>query len=164
MKNKILLYLFLFTALILIFQLVNSKKVFNDMNSKIVTYKKEIIILKDSISQLGTLLEDERYFNLIGNEDAMRYFNSIEIDNISGWVKDELYETNLLREKNDLIPYEGMNRTFLINKVKVLNHKWLTADFSDGMHWGEIFLGYKILPNSKVTFELKEHLLYPISD
>ena len=118
------------------------------MNSKIVTYKKEIIILKDSISRLGTLLEDERYFNLIGN----------------GWVKDELYETNLLKKKNDLIPYEGMNRTFLINKVKVLNYKWLIANFSDGMHWGEIFLGYKILPNSKVTFELKEHLLYPISD
>jgi len=61
----------------------------------------ENIILKDSISQLGTLLEDERYFNLMGNEDAMRYFNSFEIDDISGWVKDELYETNLLREKND---------------------------------------------------------------
>lgn len=58
MKNKILLYLFLFTVLILIFQLVNSKKVFNDMNTKIVTYKKENIILKDSISQLGTLLEE----------------------------------------------------------------------------------------------------------
>ena len=83
MKNKILLYLFLFTALILIFQLVNSKKVFNDMNSKIVSYKMENIILKDSISQLGTLLEDERYFNLMGNEDAMRYFNSFEIDYIS---------------------------------------------------------------------------------
>ena len=164
MKNKILLYLFLFTALILIFQLVNSKKVFNDMSLKIMTYKTENIILKDSISQLESILEDERYFNLIGNEDAMLYFNSFEIDDITGWVKDALYETNLLREKNDLIPYEGMDRTFLINKVKVLNHKWLIADFSDGTHWGEIFLGYKIIPGNKVTFELNEHLLYSISD
>ena len=164
MKNKILLYLFLFTALILIFQLVNSKKVFNDMSLKIMTYKTENIILKDSISQLESILEDERYFNLIGNEDAMLYFNSFEIDDITGWVKDALYETNLLREKNDLIPYEGMDRTFLINKVKVLNHKWLIADFSDGTHWGEIFLGYKIIPGNKVTFELNKHLLYSISD
>lgn len=164
MKNKILLYLFFFTALILIFQLVNSKKVFNDMSLKIMTYKTENIILKDSISQLESILEDERYFNLIGNEDAMLYFNSFEIDDITGWVKDALYETNLLREKNDLIPYEGMDRTFLINKVKVLNHKWLIADFSDGTHWGEIFLGYKIIPGNKVTFELNEHLLYSISD
>lgn len=164
MKNKILQYLLLFTALILIFQLVNSKKVFNDMSLKIMTYKTENIILKDSISQLESILEDERYFNLIGNEDAMLYFNDFEIDDITGWVKDALYETNLLREKNDLIPYEGMNRTFLINKVKVLNHKWLIADFSDGTHWGEIFLGYKIIPGNKVTFELNEHLLYSISD
>ena len=164
MKNKILQYLLLFTALILIFQLVNSKKVFNDMSLKIMTYKTENIILKDSISQLESILEDERYFNLIGNEDAMLYFNSFELDDITGWVKDALYETNLLREKNDLIPYEGMNRTFLINKVKVLNHKWLIADFSDGTHWGEIFLGYKIIPGNKVTFELNEHLLYSISD
>jgi hypothetical protein len=134
------------------------------MSLKIMTYKTENIILKDSISQLESTLEDERYFNLIGNEDAMLYFNDLKINDIDGWVKDALYETNLLREKNDLIPYEGMDRTFLINKVKVLNHKWLIADFSDGTHWGEIFLGYKIIPGNKVAFELNEHLLYSISD
>ena len=57
-----------------------------------------------------------------------------------------------------------MNRTYLINKIKVLNHKWVVADFSDGTYWGEIFLTYKIKKGGKVSFELKEHFLYPNPD
>jgi hypothetical protein len=57
-----------------------------------------------------------------------------------------------------------MDRTFLINKVKVLNHQWIVADFSDGTYWGEIFLTYQINKNGALKFELKEHFLYPNPD
>ena len=91
--------------------------------------------------------------------------NSLNIiQNISNHIKDKLYETNLLRKKNDLIPYAKMDRTFLINKVKVLNHRWVVADFSDGTYWGEIFLTYQIDKNGGLDFELKEHFIYPNPD
>ena len=164
MKKNIILYLFVFTALILIFQLVNSKKIFDDLQAKWSETKVRNENLKDSIFQLQDRIDEQNDFELEGNEYALRYFENLSIENISSYVKDQLYETNLLREKNDLIPYAAMDRTFLINKVKILNHRWIIADFSDGTHWGEIFLTYQIDKNGGLTFELKEHFLYPNLD
>ena len=164
MKKNIILYLFVFTALILIFQLVNSKKIFDDLQANWSETKVRNENLKDSIFQLQDRIDEQNDFELEGNEYALRYFENLSIENISSYVKDQLYETNLLREKNDLIPYAAMDRTFLINKVKILNHRWIIADFSDGTHWGEIFLTYQIDKNGGLTFELKEHFLYPNPD
>lgn len=164
MKKNIILYLFVFTALILIFQLVNSKKIFDDLQAKWSETKVRNENLKDSIFQLQDRIDEQNDFELEGNEYALRYFENSSIENISSYVKDQLYETNLLREKNDLIPYVAMDRTFLINKVKILNHRWIIADFSDGTHWGEIFLTYQIDKNGGLTFELKEHFLYSNPD
>jgi len=164
MKKHLILYLFVFTAVILIFQLINSKKVFDDLKGKWTNSKEHNEKLKDSIFRLQLRLEEQSDFNLEGNEYSLRYFENLSIENIASHVKDQLYETNLLREKNNLIPYAVMGRTFLINKVKVLNHKWIIADFSDGTHWGEIFLTYKIDKNNGLNFELREHFLYPNLD
>ena len=96
----------------------------------------------------------------MGNDYALEYFKNTNIDNIANQIKDQLYEKNLSKDKNDLIPYKTMNRNFLINKIKVLNHKWLIADFSDGTNWGELFVAFKIDQSGKINFELKEHFLY----
>jgi hypothetical protein len=53
---------------------------------------------------------------------------------------------------------------FLINKVKVLNHKWLVADFTDGTYWGEIFVTYQKLKNGSIRFTVQESFLYPLSE
>jgi hypothetical protein len=50
----------------------------------------------------------------------------------------------------------------LINKVRLLNHKWILADFSDGKYWGELFITYEILDKKELKFKLVESLLYPI--
>mgnify|MGYP001407964569 FL=1 len=164
MKKNIILYLFVFTALILIFQLVNSNRVFEDLEGKWIDIKARNEELKDTLIKLQMRLEEQNEFNLEGNEYALRYFENQSIQNIDSHVKDQLYETNLLRNKNDLIPYAAMGRTFLINKVKVLNHQWIIADFSDGTHWGEIFLTYQIDEKGGLNFELREHFLYPNPD
>ena len=164
MKKNIILYLFVFTALILVFQLVNSKKVFDDLQGKWSETKVRNEKLKDSVFRLQERIDEQNDFELEGNDYAMRYFENLGIQNIASHVKDHLYDTNLLREKNDLIPYAAMDRTFLINKVKVLNHQWIVADFSDGTNWGEIFLTYQINKNGALKFELKEHFLYPNPD
>ena len=164
MKKNITLYLFIFTALILIFQLVNSNKVLGDLQGKLTRSKSLNEMLKDSVFQLNERIDEQNDFSLEGNEYALRHFENLSIQNITGHVKDQLYETNLLREKNNLIPYAAMDRTFLINKVKVLNHKWIVADFSDGTYWGEIFLTYQINKSGVLNFELNEYFLYPNPD
>ena len=151
-------------SLILIFQFVNSKKLVEDLQEKLSYSSVRNKKLKDSIFQLKLHLDENNDFNLEGNEYALRYFEKLSINNIAMHVKDQLYETNLLRKKNSLIPYATMGRTFLINKVRVLNHQWVIADFSDGTHWGEIFLTYQIDKNVGLSFKLIEHFLYPNPD
>ena len=160
MKNKITIYLFVFTALVLIFQLVNSKKILDDQAERLVKLKADKESYEDSVLKLQSQLDEVNDFTLVGNDYALEYFKNTNIDNIANQIKDQLYEKNLLKDKNDLIPYKTMNRNFLINKIKVLNHKWLIADFSDGTNWGELFVAFKIDQSGKINFELKEHFLY----
>jgi hypothetical protein len=160
MKNKITIYLFVFTALVLIFQLVNSKKILDDQAERLVELKADKESYEDSVLKLQSQLDEVNDFTLVGNDYALEYFKNTNIDNIANQIKDQLYEKNLLKDKNDLIPYKTMNRNFLINKIKVLNHKWLIADFSDGTNWGELFVAFKIDQSGKINFELKEHFLY----
>ena len=119
MKKNIFIYLFVFTALILVFQLVNSNKILNRLEGKLSTISQFNKQLKDSIYNVQLQLDASTDFVLEGNEYALRYFEPLSMENIQGRVMDALYETNLLKEKNKLIPYAVMDRTFLINKVKV---------------------------------------------
>ena len=150
----------MFTALVLIFQLVNSKKILDDQAERLVKLKSDKESYEDSVLKLQSQLDEVNDFTLVGNDYALEYFKNTNIDNIANQIKDQLYEKNLLKDKNDLIPYKTMNRNFLINKIKVLNHKWLIADFSDGTNWGELFVTFEIDQSGKINFELKEHFLY----
>ena len=49
MKNKITIYLFVFTALVLIFQLVNSKKILDDQAERLVKLKEDKESYEDHI-------------------------------------------------------------------------------------------------------------------
>jgi hypothetical protein len=164
MKNKITIYLFVFTALVLIFQLVNSKKILDDQAKRLIKLKSDKESYEDSVLKLQSQLDEVNDFTLVGNDYALEYFKNTNIDNIVNQIKDQLYEKNLLKDKNDLIPYKTMNRNFLINKIRVLNHKWLITDFSDGTNWGELFVAFKIDQSGKINFELKEHFLYTTTE
>ena len=161
MKNKITLYLFVFTALVLIFQLVNSKKILDDQTERLINLKAENKFNVAELLKLQNRLDEVNDFSLEGNEYALSYFKNIDINDITNRIKDQLYKKNLLMDKDELIPYATMDRTFLINKVKVLNHKWLIANFSDGTLWGELLISFKVDKSSDISFELKEHFLYP---
>jgi hypothetical protein len=73
-------------------------------------------------------------------------------------------ETNETKGDNPLIPYEGMENDFKINKIKILNHKWILADFSDGKYWGELLIAYELKDDMGVDFTLMNHLLYTRSN
>lgn len=164
MKAKIILYLFIFTAVILMFQIFNSNKVLKFGEARL---RKEMALtekLKDSLEEMVHLLEDTTYFSLEGNPDALAYFDDSPIENVAQQVTDALYEYNIKKGGNDLIPYEGMEGTFLINKVMVVNQKWVLADFSDGRYWGELLLHYRLSADGSVTFTLKDHFLYNTID
>ena len=159
MKTKIFIYLFAFTALILVFQLVNS--------SKVVKYQAEIIAekvaridtLKVSLENISSKYDDDVYFSLDQNDEAKAFYPDNDPAEIIQWVKDKVYESNTAKGDNPLVLYSGDGRKFLINKIKVLNHKWVIADFSDGTDWGEILIEYSII-GEEVKLNVLDQLLY----
>lgn len=164
MKQRIFMYLFVFSVLLILFQYVNSKRVFEDMNDKIGDYKAQSQKYKDSILVLQNDILNVSHFNLDRNEDAISYFENdgYDISELIPFIKDQLYTLNEVKGEHPIIPYASSEgRRMLINTVKMLNHKWIIADFSDGEFWGEIFLTYEITEDKELKFNLVESFLYP---
>ncbi len=63
MKNKIFMYLFIFSVLLILFQYVNSKNVLDKYETDIRSYKENNAILKDSVNLLEDKILDLSYFN-----------------------------------------------------------------------------------------------------
>ena len=170
MKRTIFMYLFFFAILFVIFQYMNEKKIFEKQENKIESQRKkissfenEIKVIKDSIDQLTNIISDINYFTLQGNENAVSYIENqgYEAKEIEKFVSEFIYDQNLVKGNNKLIPYEGINGEMKINKLKFLNHKWILADFTDGRYWGEMVLEYYVTKEGEIEFYQISSLMYP---
>lgn len=160
MKSKIFIYLFIFVALICLYLFVSSGKMVEAKEKTISTLRAEVEQLQDSVKNTQLKVLELQYFSLENNDDALAYYDHLELKDPSRYIADKLLETNEIKGDNPLIPYEGMEGDFKINKIKVLNHKWILTDFSDGKFWGELLLKYELKDDLGVDFTLIDHLLY----
>ncbi|TBN06497.1 hydrolase [Hyunsoonleella flava] len=164
MKQKIFMYLFVFALLLVIFQYANAKRIFEDQNRKLENYKEKAERLTDSLNVLQDEILNLSHFNLERNEDALSYFeqDGYDVSSLIPLIKDEIYSTNEVKGQHPIVPYASTEgRKMLINTVKLLNHKWFIADFSDGVYWGEVMVNYYVNEDKTVDFELAESFLYP---
>lgn len=164
MKKNIFLYLFVFAALIALYLIVNGGKMEQRNLDEIGKLNAEVNELKDSLTAAQLQILDIQYFSLENNDDALAYFEHLNLENPTRYIEDKLLETNEKKGDNPLIPYEGMNSDFKINKIKVLNHRWILTDFSDGQFWGDLVIKYELKDDLSVDFTLVEHLLYTRSN
>lgn len=164
MKKNIYLYLFIFSALICLYLAVRGSKMSEMNTARIQSLEGKVENLKDSLQQSELRALEMQYFSLENNDDALAYYDNLNLENPTRYISDKLLETNESKGDNPLVPYEGMQNDFKINKIKVLNHKWILADFSDGMYWGEILIRYELKDDLGVDFTLIDHLLYTRSN
>lgn len=164
MKNKIFLYLFVFASLIALWLFVSSGKMAEQNSVTIEKLRTENSGLKDSVQQLQLNVLDKQYFSLENNDDALAYYEHLNIENPARYIADKLLETNEQKGNNPLVPYEGMENDFKLNKIKILNHKWIVVDFSDGKYWGELLVKYELKDDMGVDFTMMDHLLYTRSN
>ena len=159
------MYLFIFTLLLVVFQYVNSKNILEAYNVKYErsldkkkSYQDTIAVLRDRVLTLSEFKLDE-------TESAMSYFEArgFNISELIPFIKDEIYELNALPgEEHALIPYASMSGgKMLINSIRLLNHKWIIANFSDGKYWGELLINYEITEDEQLKFKLIDSFLYP---
>ena len=131
-----------------------------DQQRRLEKKQSQLKALKDSLKVEKRRFFENVYFSLDTNEEALVYFDDLDFPVTSARIKDALYDTNLLGEEESLVPYAQMGGKFLINKIKVLNHKWVIADFSDGTFWGELLIKYQVATDGTLTFTVMEHFLY----
>ena len=167
MKRAIFMYLFFFAMLFVIFQYMNEKKIFGKQENKIESQRNKINKLKDQVKVITDSLEtlsNFDYFSLQGNENAISYIESLGFEalEIETFVSDYIYDQNLKKGNNQLVPYEGINGDMKINKLKFLNHKWILADYTDGRYWGEMVLEYYVTKDRKIELKQISSLMYPI--
>lgn len=158
MKKSLFLYLFIFAMLTNVFTYMyfSKKETFEQAQ-----YKKTNTKFKDSLASVSVQLSNANYFALENNEKAQNYLENYDTQKLIPYINEKIMELNDKPEGNPLVPYDKINgQKFIINKVKVLNHRWIIADFSDGTTWGEILLKYFIEKDESVTFERVESLLY----
>ncbi|MFD1095766.1 hypothetical protein [Salegentibacter chungangensis] len=162
MRNKILVYLLIFSVLFVIFIYVNDKRILDARDATIEQLENRSESQEAEIEELRSETQDQTYFSLESNEDALTYFENRGLDPlaIKNKVRDEIISRNRANEDNDLVPFEGMEGPMRINKIKLLNHKWIIADFTDGTYWGEILLSYSVDDQGEISFTPEKSFLY----
>ena len=162
MRKSILLYLFVFTALLAIFFYINGQKMIESRDRDMEALEEKVNELEIA-AEVSSQNASEETFSLDSNEEALTYLENRGFvpSEVSARVEEELISRNKADADNDLVPYEGMEGPFRINKVKLLNHKWAIASFTDGTYWGELFLSYELDEDGNVSLSTEKAVLYP---
>lgn len=166
MRSRIFLYLFIFAVLYIIFQYANAKGVYENQESQIENLKLNVERYKSENDSLINVALESQKFTLSSNAYASEYFSErgVTPEEIEVLIEDAIIGRNKPDADNDLVPYEGMEGFMRINSIKVINNKWILANFTDGTYWGDLLLDYYISEEGELTLTTKDQVLYPKYD
>ncbi|MDT0558704.1 hydrolase [Ichthyenterobacterium sp. W332] len=167
MKSRIFMYLFIFSLLLVVFQYVNSKNILEDYEDKLEKKIQKQTELERQILNLEDQIFDLKEFTIDENEGALTYLEDAGYDTskLIPAIKEGLYNMNNYNgDDHPIVPYVSMTEgKILIDKIRLLNHRWIIANFSDGKHWGEIFVTYEVDNEGNLKYKLVEYFMYPTS-
>ena len=171
MKKSLFLYLFIIAALMNIFtyKYFTSKESSEEKPATATNDNQSAPskALSDSIANLNDRLYDANVFSLENNDRAQNYLVESKVNDIPAFVEkvtQALLAFNDDKEGNKYTDQVKMGeQKFIINKVKLLNHRWIIANYSNGTLWGEVLLKYFIEENGTISFEIMNSYLYPAS-
>ncbi|WP_264521333.1 hypothetical protein [Flavobacterium sp. N1994] len=166
MKKSLFLYLFIIAALMNVFTykyFTSKEKSDNAITTDVNDNPSKT--LSDSISKLSDKLYEANAFSLENNDRAQNYLVENNITDINAFaekVKQALlaYNDDAAGNKYTDQPKMGEQK-FIINKVKILNHRWIIANYSNGQLWGEVLLKYFVDDKGGISFEIMNSYLYP---
>ncbi|MBB4117739.1 hypothetical protein GGR32_000011 [Mesonia hippocampi] len=163
MRKHIFLYLFLFAVLYIVFQYTNASKGLERQSKKIEKLKEQVNDLETEKAALQLKIEDMSGFSLATNDKARAFYEDLgyNITAIEKTIESKIIGNNKIDADNALIPYTGMEGHIRVNRIKVLNHKWVLVEFTDSVYWGEAIIAYVFDKEGKLALDTKEAFLYP---
>lgn len=163
MRRSFILYLFVFTALLAIYMYVSGARMIEAKEQEVEEIQEELELAQRRSDSLHSEVTTGAAFSLQSNEEALSYLEDRGFDpsEVAQKVEEIIVSRNRADADNDLVPYQGMEGFFRVNKVKLLNHKWALASFTDGAYWGDLFISYEIGPNGALELNTEKAVLYP---
>ncbi|MBC7524912.1 MAG: hypothetical protein H7239_10775 [Flavobacterium sp.] len=159
MKKSLFLYLFILAGLFNVFTYMYYSKALEFEQKK---YTKTADFDKKVTDSLTNLMADANYFSLENNDYARDYFEKYEIKSLIPKISEALLSYNDDPKGNKYIGQETLGtQKFIINKLKILNHRWIVADYSDGTYWGNVFIKYFLNDDGTFTFITQDTFLFP---
>jgi hypothetical protein len=159
MKKQLYLYLFILASLICAFTYMYFTKqiAFERTNSKA-----EIKSVRDSLMMISNQLEEADYFSLEHNQRSQEYFVNQSPQKLLPIIRESLLAYNDDPKGNIYTGQEKMGeQKFIISKIKILNHRWIMADYSNGELWGDVLIKYFVEDDGKITFQVMDSFLFP---
>ena len=159
MRNKIIQYLLIFISLIALYLFVsdlNKTAAFAASQERLTNRMQK---LQDSIAQLITDQTEHAYFSLAFNRDAQETYLNLKPNDLQLLLEAYLLEQNDAPNGNPLLSSVG--KGWIVNKISIVNHQWLLADFTDGSQWGDALFQYQVNYNKQVRLRLLNHVMYP---
>ncbi len=162
MRHKAFFYLFLFSLLILVLLYASNNNMYKVEEKKVAVAHKRIEVVRDSLKSAVADLREAQYFTLDYNDDAQEYFDYKTIDADVKRIREEILALNHQAEGNSLVPYGVINGDkCIINKIEILNHRWIIADFYAGDIHGEVLIKYFYYGDKATEFKTLDTVLYP---
>jgi len=170
MRKSLFLYLFIIAVLMNIFTYKYfALKEDSQQNSTIQATNNSVNgskTMEDSLMHLNDKLFVANAFSLENNDRAQNYlFESSKINDIPAFaenVTQALLAYNDSPEGNKYTDQVKMGeQKFIINSIKLLNHRWIIANYSNGQLWGEVMLKYFVDDKGVISFEIMNSYLYP---
>jgi hypothetical protein len=159
MKKQLYLYLFILASLICAFTYMYFTKqiAFERTNNKA-----EIKSVRDSLIMISNQLEEADYFSLEHNQRSQEYFVNQSPQKLLLIIRESLLAYNDDPKGNVYTGQEKMGeQKFIISKIKILNHRWIMADYSNGELWGDVLIKYFVEEDGKITFQVMDSFLFP---
>ena len=159
MRNKIIQYLLIFISLIALYLFVSDMNKSEAFAASQERMSKRVDTLKDSIAQLVVEQTDNAYFSLAINHDAQQAHPDFSPEELQNILEEHVLSTNDNPNGNPLLSALGSD--WIINKIHVVNHQWILADFTNGTQWGDALIVYQIKSKGKHHLRLLNHVMYP---
>lgn len=118
------------------------------------------VMTQDSLKFYKKLYEEAAYFSIDKNENAQKVFAPQNLEPVMNKVIQDFTELNKQEGGNPLLPVDGAGEVPKLNKLSVINHKWLIVDFYTQSMVGEALIKYDYSPDKKTEFKVIDTVIY----
>lgn len=118
------------------------------------------VLVKDSLEVYKKLYDEAAYFSIDKNENAQKQFAPQEVDAVMAKVVQDFTTLNQQEGGNPLLPVDTNGNSTKVNKMSVLNHKWLIIDFFGEGIVGELVIKYEYNPDATTEFTVLDTAIY----